>query len=67
MPGQRWPRRPYRVVFTRPDQPRTGTIIVAEAHVAHREARTIAREGGTAEVHYVAANGDRTILATYTP
>lgn len=57
--------RPYRVVFTRPGEPRRGTIVLTTAPAAHDEARAIAAAGGRAEVHYVEADGTRTTLATY--
>ncbi len=65
-------RRPYRVVFTRPEPgnnglPKPGTIVKADLRAAEVEAKAIARSGGTAEVHYVADSGRREVIATYRP
>lgn len=58
-------QRPYRVVFTRPGEPRRGTIVIASESVACREARAIAEAGGRAEVQYVEPGGTRRTVATY--
>ncbi len=65
-------RRPYRVVFTRPDSGndgpyRPGMIVKADLEAAQIEAKAIARSGGTAQVYYVADSGRREVLATYKP
>jgi len=41
-------RRPYRVVFTRPGERRSGTVVTADEATAHQEARVIARDGAVA-------------------
>ncbi len=63
-------RRPYRVVFTRPqsgngkpDKP--ATIVKADLEAATAEAEAIARSGGTAEVLFVSSDGERRHVATY--
>lgn len=64
-------RRPYRVVFAAPpnghNDRRRGTIVARDAGAAHHEARNIARAGRTAEVHYVAEDGNHQVLAVYGP
>ena len=50
-------RRPYRVVFTRPGERRSGTVVTADEATAHQEARVIARDGAVAEVQYVPDTG----------
>ncbi len=60
-------RRPYRVVFTRPGEQRSGTVVAPDEATAHQEARAIARDGAVAEVQYVPDTGDRGILAVYRP
>jgi len=72
-------RRPYRVVFSPAlpvDPPggdaarsstKLGTIVAADLPTARREAHTIARDGGTADVVYVDPTGGRHVVATYTP
>jgi len=46
---------------------RQGTIVAADLEGARREARTVTRDGGTADVVYVDSAGGRHVLATYTP
>jgi len=60
-------RRPCRVVFTRPDERRSGTVVTADEATAHQEARAIARDGAVAEVQYVTDAGERSTLAVYRP
>lgn len=57
--------RPYRVQFTRPGNPRPGTIVLTDAGTAYSEAKAIAAAGGRAEVLYVDADGTRRTLATF--
>lgn len=61
-------RRPYRVVFTAPGADgRTGTIVAADVESALREARSIALDGGVAQVQFVCGDGAREVLACFPP
>ena len=61
----------YRVVFwpsaAAPGVDRPGTISRSTLDEADREARGIARDGGTAEVRYVTDDGRHQVVATYRP
>lgn len=55
----------YRVVFTRAYGGARGTLVVADAAEAHREAHVISQAGGRAEVQYLTPGGTHQTLATY--
>lgn len=62
------PRMPYRVVFwmsgSAPGH-QPGTIRRATLHAAHTDAHAIAGWGGTAQVRYVAPDGQHQVLTVY--
>ncbi|HEY2207367.1 MAG TPA: hypothetical protein VGH99_23165 [Pseudonocardia sp.] len=62
-------RWPYRVVFWSRASPdgKPGVIPRSSLEAAQVEAQAIARDGGTAEVRYVAESGEQRIVATYRP
>lgn len=55
----------YRVLFTRANGRGRGTIVVADAGEAHREAHSIAQAGGRAQVQYLTRTGALQTLASY--
>jgi hypothetical protein len=63
-------RRPYRVIFEADQEDgtvRQGTVTATDLDTARREARTIARDGKPAEIHYVTECGQRRLLERYRP